>query len=266
MPVVSTEVDDHLDDSGLISEEPTDSFALETIESDGNDSALASSVEHLLQDQMESPLVAVPMASGADAIADASLIEDWSIAQASSEDADLTEDWSVAQASSEDADQDKAWQLTLWGGPLTDADVGEALLFDVELVDSYIVGVAGNRPIVHFNDRLQLEGEVQVLKHFGDQDHFEFTAGLGVRWQVADSVSLAFLDGLSLATDTPELEEERADKANPLLNYFALEVEVDIAEDWALAARLHHRSGVFGLFNGVKRGSNAYLFGLRHTL
>lgn len=161
---------------------------------------------------------------------------------------------------------DNDWQITLWGGPLTDADIGQAILFDVELEDSYLIGLAGNRPIKHLNDRLQLEAEIQAFKHFGDQDHLEFTAGVGIRWQVSKPISVAFFDGLSLATETPELEEARAEKANPLLNYFALEVEVEVAEDWAVAARIHHRSGVFGLFNGVKRGSNAYLFGVRHTL
>jgi hypothetical protein len=179
--------------------------------------------------------------------------EEWARIVAADTNSSLDEDW-------------KDWRLTLWGGVVILSDISEILVFNIDdLADSYLVGLAANRPILALNNRVYLEGELQALKHFGDQNHLEFTAGIGIRWQVAKPVSVAFFDGLSIATEIPQIEEERANKTNSLLNYFALEIEVNLAEDWALTGRIHHRSGAFGLFNGVRRGSNGYLLGVSYT-
>ncbi|AFZ45031.1 hypothetical protein PCC7418_2901 [Halothece sp. PCC 7418] len=179
----------------------------------------------------------------------------------------FAEEWArlIASDTNHSFDDDwKDWRLTLWGGILSSADLSEILLFKIELADSYLIGLAANKGILALNKRVYLEGELQALKHFGDQNHLEFTLGIGLRWQLAEPVSVAFFNGFSLATETPQIEKERADQTNPLLNYFALEIEVSVAEDWALTGRIHHRSGAFGLFNGVRRGSNAYLLGVSH--
>ena len=70
------------------------------------------------------------------------------------------------------------------------------------------------------------------------------------------------VEGLSYASEIPEIERKN-DRQNQVLNYLAVEAEISPVEKFALVARLHHRSGVRGLYNGAKGGSNAYLFGLR---
>jgi hypothetical protein len=42
-----------------------------------------------------------------------------------------------------------------------------------------------------------------------------------------------------------------------------LEFALPDARHWSVITRIHHRSGAFGLFNGVTGGSNALAFGVR---
>ena len=50
-----------------------------------------------------------------------------------------------------------------------------------------------------------------------------------------------------------------------LLNYILGEMTVapPQVKDWSLVVRVHHRSGVFGLFDGVEGGSNVIGAGVK---
>ena len=61
-------------------------------------------------------------------------------------------------------------------------------------------------------------------------------------------------------------EETFREENNKLLNYLGFEIERKINNKLFLTGRIHHRSGAFGLFGGVKDGSNGYLVGLRYLL
>ncbi len=114
------------------------------------------------------------------------------------------------------------------------------------------------------------ELELQVYKHFGDQDNWEFTGSVNLRWVVFPwnkyiETTAAVGEGLSWATEIPALE--KADPANTqpeqLLNYILLEVTFAIPESpWSLVTRIHHRSGVWGLFG--HSGSNILEAGIRY--
>ncbi len=120
---------------------------------------------------------------------------------------------------------------------------------------------------------LSWELEGQVVQHFGRQDHQEFNVLLNARWSrfpwhefVDTSAVLGW--GQSFATSVPPLEprSDRDERSTRLLNY--LLVELDFAPpsrpEWGLVLRLHHRSGVFGAYNGVNGGSNFIGVGIRH--
>ena len=49
-----------------------------------------------------------------------------------------------------------------------------------------------------------------------------------------------------------------------LLNYLAFELEAAVSPELSMVGRIHHRSGAFGTYSGVKEGSNAYLIGVRY--
>lgn len=156
----------------------------------------------------------------------------------------------------------KKWRATFWGGILTESFLNEAIRLDLDFSDSQILGIGGQRRIT--GKRLRLEGETHLLQYFGNQNHTEFLAGLGVRWQIVDRFSVALFDGLSFPTEIPTQEAEVNEIATQVLNYIGFEFEANIKKRWAIAARLHHRSGVFGFFDGATGGSNAVIFGLRY--
>jgi hypothetical protein len=169
------------------------------------------------------------------------------------------------------AADDKPWAVTLFGGQLTDGDIQNTAYFNVGWEDSYLVGGALSRRFFRYRDRLDLEWEVQAVKHFGDQDNWEFN-GLGAaRWiafpwdQYLDT-SFAGGIGLSYATSVPKIEDLNHDEASQLLVYVMFEFGFSLPKlpEWSLMARIHHRSGAFGTFDGVHGASNAWVLGLRY--
>lgn len=123
--------------------------------------------------------------------------------------------------------------------------------------------------------RSQWDVEVQLGQHFGRQSHQEVNALIVARWLRFpwDSwldTRMAFGEGLSYATRVPPLEP-RSDgegRSTRLLNYLMAEIEVIVlgqsSPNWSTFLRVHHRSGVFGLFNGISGGSNYVGLGVRY--
>ena len=161
--------------------------------------------------------------------------------------------------------------VSLYGGRAFYDDLAN-ILSDKEYVDSYVAVLAVGKGLADYKHYLRLEGEGQVAKHWGEQDHFEFNALLGLRWlpfpwdRYLDT-SFAVGAGLSYATDDPEIEVEKNDRTARLLGYLMFELGVVVPQQpkWTLFARVHHRSGAFGLFDGVSGGSNVLGAGLRYA-
>ena len=161
------------------------------------------------------------------------------------------------------------WYTTLVGGVYSGSQLLE-IPARLDLKDSYTFGVSVSKQFAEWTRYMRLEGELQVLKHFGEQDHWEFTGSLNLRWVVFPwnryiETSVALGEGLSWATEIPALE--KADPTNSgnsqLLNYILLEVTFAIPESpWSLVTRIHHRSGAWGLFG--HSGSNILEAGIRY--
>ena len=117
----------------------------------------------------------------------------------------------------------------------------------------------------------QWERELQVARHFGDQDHWETNALLILRWTAFPwdwRTSLALGEGVSWASEVPALEDEllaAEGGSTRFLNYLLIELTTGLpfTERWNLVGRIHHRSGVFGLYDDVEEGSNFLTLGLR---
>jgi len=165
--------------------------------------------------------------------------------------------------------------LTVYGGQYLDNSLPNDLLVlqDFDPVDSYLAAVAYSQ-VLGRKESYRWEVEEQFAQHFGDQNHQEVNALLLFRltqfpWHEFLPTTFAIGDGLSYAFETPTLEESlhaHEGGTDQLLNYLLLELTFAAPEwkRWSLVARLHHRSGVFGLFNDVEGGSNILAFGLRY--
>ena len=161
------------------------------------------------------------------------------------------------------------WFLTLIGGEYSGSQLLE-IPVRLDLKDSWTFGVSVSKQFARWPRFMRWEGELQVVKHFGEQDHWEFIGSVNLRWVVFPwnryvETTAAFGEGLSWATEIPALE--KADSTNSenaqLLNYILLEITVALPESpWSLITRIHHRSGVFGLFG--HSGSNILEAGIRY--
>jgi hypothetical protein len=161
------------------------------------------------------------------------------------------------------------WYMTAVGGVYSGSQLLE-IPARLNLKDSYTFGVSVSKQFAEWTRFMRFEGELQVLKHFGEQDHWEFTGSVNLRWVVFPwnryvETSVAIGEGLSWATQIPALE--KADPTNSensqLLNYILIEVTFAVPDSpWSLVSRIHHRSGVWGLLG--HSGSNILEAGIRY--
>lgn len=164
--------------------------------------------------------------------------------------------------------------LTLYGGRYTDNSLPEEILLlkPVHYEDSWISVAAFSEVFSKPVESRHWEYEVQIVKHSGDQDHWEYNALIIHRWRHFPwsselRTSAALGNGLSWASEVPALEESSRTNRNAtqLLNYILMEITIGLPglEHTDLVGRIHHRSGVLGLFDNVHGGSNIISVGLR---
>lgn len=168
--------------------------------------------------------------------------------------------------------------VSAYAGPYTDNSLPEefALVQKLSFEDATLAAVSLSQVVRQPSDRYRFELEGNVVRWFGGQDHTELNGLFLFRWLTLPwdrflDTSLALGNGFSLASSSPDLEVEfHPDTGSSrLLYHIALEVEFGLpgsAGDWATFVRVHHRSGVFGLFSGVDGGSNVLAAGLRYRL
>jgi len=182
------------------------------------------------------------------------------------------------------------WHVAVFSSVHSDKELSNDLLIglitgDLDLRPSYFASIAVSRTIlkdvplpIPFTD-LALEGnsfeiEGQIVKHFGLQNHIEFTASILFRTgelNITDALSVNFAvgEGVSYALQPPADEfgpsGVRGLNAPKFQNFLSFEFEFSHAElpDWHLVTRLHHRSGIFGLISPKITGSNFLAIGIR---
>jgi hypothetical protein len=140
-----------------------------------------------------------------------------------------------------------------------------------EFVDAYIAVAAVSAQLNRAGEgALAWDLESQLGYNFGDQSHWEFNVGAGPRWSSfpwseAIATTAAFRIGLSMASETPELEVELEGSTERLLIYWVVELTLSPPRSaWGVSLRLHHRSPAFGLL-GDAGGMNAVGVGVRRA-
>lgn len=118
---------------------------------------------------------------------------------------------------------------------------------------------------------LQLAGNATVRYGKNENTIYEFDPYLIFRWANMPwnhivNTSFALAEGLSYDTSIPSIEKRQNNNTKRLLNY--LIVEATFAPPsyprLQLLARIHHRSGVFGLYHAGNTGSNVIGLGIRY--
>lgn len=184
--------------------------------------------------------------------------------------------------------RERAWHVTGYVSRWVNTDLldvpARTITGNLSFSDTNFAGAALSRVVVPsftiplpFTDiafrgnRIELEG--QVLRHFGGQSHWEGTLALMLRTGQIPlagglSVNLAVGEGLSYASERPRFEGAVDVRPTRFLNYLVFETEFshESMPGVSLVARLHHRSGVFGLIAPRKSGSNFIGAGIRIDL
>ena len=168
--------------------------------------------------------------------------------------------------------------VALYGGRFVDDSLPNDLLLFRELdpLDSFITTLAYSEVFYKSpSENFRWEWEGNFTQHSGLQSHQEFNAlfifrWLRFPWNETLRTSFAIGDGLSYAAETPDLEAElqlNDGGTNQLLNFLILELTFAHPswKHWSLLGRVHHRSGIFGVFDGVDGGSNILALGVRYS-
>ena len=132
--------------------------------------------------------------------------------------------------------------------------------------------LAGDLGLGDLGDDLSVESEIGTSARFGDESLGEVWVALylrydGLPWNETIYSTIALNTGLSLLTDLSDFEEgrDKNGESSELLHYLGPEITFadPDAKDLEMVIRLHHRSGVFGLFDGVVSGSTFISSGIR---
>ncbi len=164
--------------------------------------------------------------------------------------------------------------VTAYVGKYTDNRLGDILLSQpVDFIDSYLVALAWSRLFKLKSPKHLWEVEGQLAKHFRGQSHWEANIAVIYRWQDFPwnktlNTSIAIGNGLSYASEVPPLEASSTTNvgATRLLNYILVETTFapPQVKHWSLVVRVHHRSGVYGVFDDVEGGSNVIAAGIKY--
>jgi hypothetical protein len=167
---------------------------------------------------------------------------------------------------------EKKWFMSAYFGQSSDNRFLDIVSkFDLQPINSRMAAFTLGKELMTYNDTIRFEAEGQITKYWGVQSHAELNGVLILRWlpffwdDYLDT-SFGIGDGLSYASDIPVLETDECEETSRLLNYLMVEFSFEIPKkaSWDLFIRVHHRSGIFGLFNGVTEGSNLLGAGVRY--
>jgi hypothetical protein len=165
--------------------------------------------------------------------------------------------------------QEGSWSLTGFAGRLTDQHWEQAILpWKANFIDSGLVGFGVGRERALRDPRFSLGFEAQIVRHFGQQDHWEANLPVVIRYRPkpdwpARIESIAFGIGLSHSSKVPQVEIDIDGNSRRTLIYWMGELEFDLVlQNTTLITRIHHRSDAFGLLP-VDAGSNGLVIGFR---
>ena len=164
---------------------------------------------------------------------------------------------------------------------MIDSNFGDTFLFNGRMREEYLLGVSMQKRIWRAGPfALELEADLfghQAFKQPGgpfnqavpnadtpEQQFGEAILGLGARLWLQPWLSFGFVEGVSFNSSVSNYERTYRENYTQLLNYLAFELEASVSDQLSFVGRIHHRSGAFGTYSGVKEGSNAYLLGLRY--
>ena len=163
------------------------------------------------------------------------------------------------------------YAVTAYGAVLNDGTLDETFSLSADYNSDYhFTALAIAKRIGRYNEKIDIEFEGQYVRHNGKQHHNEYNALVIARWWFSlnnqKDYSAAIGGGLSYADEIPEIEALHHEKTSRLLGYLLFEFTFPLpaTQSWQGSVRIHHRSGIYGLFNDVHGASNSLGVGVRY--
>ncbi len=193
----------------------------------------------------------------------------------------------LSSAALADESRGGAHSVALFAGQVTDTNFTESIFmpWTNDMRDIGIVGAAYNYRVgtlsdfigdglpFGLGDDITIEGEAGASFRFGDESLGEGWLAAYLRyddffWNDTVYTTIAVNTGVSFLTENSAFERGRdaGGENSKLLHYMGPEITFALPEhkDLELMLRFHHRSGVFGLFDGVVSGSTFITTGIRY--
>ena len=169
---------------------------------------------------------------------------------------------------------DPKWAITVLAGASAGDDKLRELMvspWNGDFRDNYFAGSAFSRRLARFWSYFSIEAEIGTGGRFGSVNAGEVWGAIyfrydGFPWNRFVYTTLAVSTGLNYLSKLPPSETHPGDSTSHVLHYFSPEITFAHPQhkQHELLVRYHHRSGVFGTFNGVWGGSNVIALGYRY--
>ncbi|MEA3522066.1 MAG: hypothetical protein U9R50_03755 [Campylobacterota bacterium] len=170
------------------------------------------------------------------------------------------------------------YSLRLAGGKADQNDFGQILSSQTNIHNTNVglIGIDGGYLLKRFEAPFDIYikgGLCRFLENDYQDDFFETTLYLKLYYNLDfynQRIRFGVAEGVSYAFDIPIVEqieaEENEDSNSNILNYLEVSVDFDIGkllhvkalELTYLGYTLKHRSGIYGMINGVSRGGSNY--------
>lgn len=177
--------------------------------------------------------------------------------------------------------QNPVWSALFYWGKMTENNLGQVMRLDYSLADDTLYSLEFGREFSYCNPiRRYLQpivNTVEFMTNFTVLDDavygtiYEFNPYFAFRWyqfpwQRFLATSVAIGEGVSYVSRVPYTEQLNSDEPKKFLNFLLFEITIALPryKHVELVARVHHRSGAFGLYHANNSGSTAVGLGLRY--
>lgn len=185
------------------------------------------------------------------------------------------------------AESENHTSVSVYWGMISSQDTSDMYLGAYRFANQQLIAFSLTRELfsvgeltkVGWLDPLKLEVEGVVDYHWGNwplgKHHQEFVELIGsfnlrwhrFPWNNTVLTTMAIGDGVSYTPVIPTYEIHLNNSSTYALNYLMFDVTFAHPKypQLALLLRWHHRSGIFGLIDGVTGGSDFFTVGLKYT-
>ena len=179
-----------------------------------------------------------------------------------------------AEELQDDVPEDPRHGIAVYGGPASPTPLLEIARFrELGLIPESMLAISYSYRIYTAWQALAFELESTLGKHTERWDLYSIAGAFIVRWlrppwSSVTPGSFAFGNGMSYATGFLDAETKYIFPNSRPLYHFSLEATASIPgwRGWEGLIRIHHRSGAFGMFDGVVGGSDFICLGLRKRI